>query len=248
MSSSLRMVSALARYPSHTHCALDPYYFLQYSVDASPIASALTPSFLSMDVDGRVIRLDSLSKIMAPGLRLGWLTSGAAFHEHLVALTDSSTQHPHGFGQIFLAELLGEQGWQLAGFDRWVRSLRAEYRRRRDFFLGVFEREVGRGGLASARAPQAGMFVWIRVHVERHPRYRVDAAPGGTTSGARTNVAQLIEELFRSCLDDGLVIVPASVFALSGDPSFDHSAIAIEDVSTPGSSAANWDLPVAPYL
>lgn len=179
-----------------------------------------------------MIRLDSLSKILAPGLRLGWLTSSAAFHEHLIALTDSSTQHPHGFGQVFLAELLSEHGWGLAGFDRWVSSLREEYRRRRDFFLEEFERRIGGNGLVNARAPEAGMFVWIRVNIEKHPRYQNGINAGdGVAARARTNVAQLMQELFMCCLDSGLVIVPASVFALSGDSAWDNSAVPIEDVS-----------------
>ncbi|OCH85707.1 L-tyrosine:2-oxoglutarate aminotransferase [Obba rivulosa] len=206
----------------------DPYYFLQYPSD--PNDSSLVPSFLSLDTDGRVIRLDSLSKILAPGLRLGWLTSSAAFHEHLIALTDSSTQHPHGFGQVFLAELLSEHGWGLAGFDRWVSSLREEYRRRRDFFLEEFERRIGGSGLVNARAPEAGMFVWIRVNIEKHPRYQNGINAGdGAAARARTNVAQLMQELFMCCLDSGLVIVPASVFALSGDSVWDDSAVPIED-------------------
>jgi len=32
------------------------------------------PSFLSLDVDGRVVRFDSLSKVMSSGLRLGYVT------------------------------------------------------------------------------------------------------------------------------------------------------------------------------
>merc|ERR1712048_820553 len=34
----------------------------------------LGPSFLSLDGDGRVLRLDSFSKFLAPGFRLGWVT------------------------------------------------------------------------------------------------------------------------------------------------------------------------------
>lgn len=33
-----------------------------------------TPSYLSMDVDGRVLRLDSMSKILSSGMRIGWVT------------------------------------------------------------------------------------------------------------------------------------------------------------------------------
>ncbi|TFY58221.1 hypothetical protein EVJ58_g6544 [Rhodofomes roseus] len=188
----------------------DPYYFLQYTSkpstpEAQPAPAGsdsqsalsprgLAPSFLSLDTDGRVLRVDSFSKVFAPGMRLGFITSSPFFHAHLVALTDSSTQHPHAFGQLFLTELLGPAGWTLAGFDAWVRSLRDEYQRRRDFFLGLFEKEVAPLGLVDASVPDAGM--------------------------------QLMEELFETCLDNGLVVMPAWVFALPADPKYDENPIA----------------------
>ncbi|KAI0797535.1 L-tyrosine:2-oxoglutarate aminotransferase [Abortiporus biennis] len=207
----------------------DPYYYLQYDpIDEDEPVSPDTPfqfipSFLSMDVDGRVLRVDSFSKIMAPGMRLGWITSSPLFHECLVTLTDASTHHPHAFGQMFLVEMLHSSGWELSGFDRWVRSLRAEYQRRRNYFLDLFHREVARTGFASANAPEAGMFVWIRVHIEKHPRFRHDLlalneeteSSGNTKvdlTAPRTNTEELMEELFEKCLDAGLVIMPASVF------------------------------------
>lgn len=45
---------------------------------------SLTPSYLSVDTDGRVIRLDTFSKTIAPGCRLGWITAQPAFLERLV--------------------------------------------------------------------------------------------------------------------------------------------------------------------
>ncbi|KAJ2763622.1 hypothetical protein IWQ56_004788, partial [Coemansia nantahalensis] len=67
----------------------DPYYYLQLGryrrpeecgsgeerCSGLPGVTALIPSLLSLDVDGRVIRLDSFSKILAPGLRCGWVTA-----------------------------------------------------------------------------------------------------------------------------------------------------------------------------
>ena len=47
-------------------------------------------SFLSLDTEGRVLRLDSFSKVLAPGFRIGWVTgppalikayNGAAYFE-----------------------------------------------------------------------------------------------------------------------------------------------------------------------
>ncbi|PIL24415.1 hypothetical protein GSI_14169 [Ganoderma sinense ZZ0214-1] len=218
----------------------DPYYFLQYDSPDCATTAPSTPfarSFLSLDTDGRVVRVDSFSKIMAPGMRLGWVTSSAAFHDALVAYTDSSTMHPHGFGQMLIAEMLAPGagatgGWQLAGFDRWVRSLRAEYHRRRAHFLSLFAREVAPSALASASCPEAGMFVWVRVHVERHPRLRADVrvrGGEGAAKGPRTNVRELMEELFERCLDGGLVIMPASIFALAADPKWDDVEDPVED-------------------
>lgn len=66
----------------------DAYYYLQY--DASKLEempglhgltkgnndnNAQQQSYLSMDVDGRVMRVDTFAKFLAPGLRLGWVTA-----------------------------------------------------------------------------------------------------------------------------------------------------------------------------
>ncbi|EIW53725.1 L-tyrosine:2-oxoglutarate aminotransferase [Trametes versicolor FP-101664 SS1] len=212
----------------------DPYYFLQYDAPGSEPAHMtkdFATSLLSMDVDGRVIRIDSFSKIMAPGMRLGWITSHPDFYTHLVKFIDLSTQNPHGFGQILIVELLGPHGWQLAGFDRWVRSLCADYQRRRDFLLALFERDVASTGFASADVPEAGMFIWVRVDVEKHPRF-VRAAEDKTGAGvAKTNTGALMTELFDACIASGLVICPSSVFILPADPRYDDVSEPIDDRS-----------------
>ena len=184
----------------------DPYYFLQYDTPGSKPSSSEKPfpvSFLSLDTEGRVIRIDrfahlqqstltpyltplplrhSFSKIMAPGLRLGWITSSPAFHSELVKFIDLSTQHPSGLPQTLIAQLLAPAeggGWAIDGFDRWVRSLRREFQRRRDLLLDLFAREVAPTGLASVDVPESGMFLWVRVHLEQHPRFkRVPALNG----------------------------------------------------------------------
>lgn len=168
---------------------------------------------------------------MAPGMRLGWITSHPDFYTHLVKFIDLSTQNPHGFGQILIVELLGPHGWQLAGFDRWVRSLCADYQRRRDFLLALFERDVASTGFASADVPEAGMFIWVRVDVEKHPRF-VRAAEDNLGAGvAKTNTGALMTELFDACIASGLVICPSSVFILPADPRYDDVSEPIDDVS-----------------
>ncbi|KAG2126723.1 pyridoxal phosphate-dependent transferase [Suillus cothurnatus] len=191
----------------------DPYYFLQYDTPQTNCASTdpdefiknfrstLIPTFLSMDVDGRVLRIDTFSKVLAPGMRLGWITSNKLFHLKLADYTDSSTQPPHAFGQMFVTEMLSEHGWKLEGFCRWLESLRLDYQSRRDFLLDVFKREVESTGYASVNCPEAGMFVWIEVFFERHPRF--------------TNTEELLKELFERLMNtQGVVFIPSSTFAI----------------------------------
>ncbi|KAL0946780.1 hypothetical protein HGRIS_012953 [Hohenbuehelia grisea] len=211
----------------------DPYYFLQYdlpSVETSlttedfveRYAETLVPSFVSMDVDGRVIRIDSFSKVIAPGMRLGWILSNEMFHHHLVKYTDSASQHPHGFGQIFVTGMLSKRGWGLDGFVLWMQSLCKDYQRRRDLLLEVFRNEVEPSGLASINCAQAGMFAWIKINLEGHPRYRCGDAKevvvetGGhqVTTRCTTNVPLLMEELLSDLRVAGLIVMPAALFAI----------------------------------
>jgi len=145
-----------------------------------------------MDVDGRVLRVDSFSKILAPGMRLGTVTCSPLFHKYLIELTDNSTQQPAGFGQLFLTELLGEEGWTLSGFAQWVKSLSEEYERRRDFLLDLFETQIASTGYASVSKPQAGMFVWVKINLESHPRYIVEEKG---KHEPKTNCMELIQEV-----------------------------------------------------
>lgn len=117
-----------------------------------PFLDSLVPSFLNVDTDGRVVRLDTFSKTVAPGCRLGWITAQPALVERYVRITEVSTQQPSGFVQSVISELvLGAQppettrawlslrtqrerasfgGWQTDGWVRWLEGLRGMYERR----------------------------------------------------------------------------------------------------------------------
>ena len=71
----------------------DAYFFLHF-LDEQP------RSFLSMDEDGRVVRIDSFSKFLSAGLRLGTVTGPkpiiAKLHLHVV----TTTIHPSSLSQV----------------------------------------------------------------------------------------------------------------------------------------------------
>jgi DNA-binding transcriptional MocR family regulator len=150
----------------------EPYYYLQFPLpsdstanvgdeQAPPFLSTLVPSCISLDTQGRVIRLDSFSKTVAPGCRLGWITAQAALIERLARITETTTQQPSGFVQSLVAELLVGQAkapqdppgsigaarerggaqeppaWSHAGWIRWLAGLRAQYQTRMEVQTGV---------------------------------------------------------------------------------------------------------------
>lgn len=78
--------------------------------NSQQLISNLIPSFLHLDVDGRVIRLDSLSKVLAPGIRLGFITASAQLIERLLRHIEVTSQAPSGFSQSIAYQLLSRTG------------------------------------------------------------------------------------------------------------------------------------------
>ncbi|CAK7567048.1 MAG: hypothetical protein SEPTF4163_005006 [Sporothrix epigloea] len=127
----------------------------------SEFLDSLVPSFLSIDVDGRVVRLDTFSKTVAPGCRLGYVTAQPAIIERLTRITETCTQQPSGFVQSLISELLmgplpvassqkavatkskqvdpSSAGWQFNGWIRWLEGLRGEYERRMNCMCSILD-------------------------------------------------------------------------------------------------------------
>ena len=78
--------------------------------DHDEFLKALVPSFISLDVEGRVVRLDSFSKVLAPGLRLGWIVGQKDLLERYVRLHEVSVQNPSGFSEALANALLRKWG------------------------------------------------------------------------------------------------------------------------------------------
>jgi DNA-binding transcriptional MocR family regulator len=119
-----------------------------------PFLDSLVPSYLHIDTDGRVIRLDTFSKTVAPGCRLGWITAQPLFIEKILRITETATQQPSGFVQSMIAELImGPQtpsdggrggskdgsGWNMDGWVRWLEGLRGNYERRMQKMSSILE-------------------------------------------------------------------------------------------------------------
>lgn len=130
----------------------DPYYFLQYG-------SEKTPSFLSMDQDGRVIRFDSFSKVLSSGLRLGFVSGPDPLIQRVILHLMVSSMHTSSLAQVLAHELLAK--WSMEGFLAHLQQVVSFYESQKDAMIRSANKWLS--GLAEWNEPQAGMFLWIKI-------------------------------------------------------------------------------------
>ena len=139
----------------------DPYYYLAMSASEKSPLEKLQGSYLSLDEDKRVIRLDSFAKIISPGMRLGSVTCRRPeFIQKYMLLSEQSTQHPSGLAQATFVGLF--EKWGFDGFETHLANIQAEYLRRRDVLITALDDALKPyPGLASYNTPTEGMFLWL---------------------------------------------------------------------------------------
>jgi 2-aminoadipate transaminase len=159
----------------------DPYGELRYR--GAPLPA------LAAGASDRVINLGSLSKICAPGLRLGWLRAPASLMRTLVITKQAADLHTSTVDQAAAASYLAE-----TDLDAHVRAIRAEYKARRDTMIGLLPEVLPPG--AEWTDPDGGMFIWVRL-------------PGETDTGTA----------LASALSEQVAFVPGAPFyAAKPDP------------------------------
>lgn len=124
------------------------YHLLNYAITPAPMAT-----FTS---SGRVISLGSFSKILAPGLRLGWVQAAPSLMERLntCGLLDSG-----GGLNPFTSNVIRyvlEQGWQDVHLDR----LKEIYSQRIQSMQAAISRHLG--DTVEFSKPQGGYFFWLK--------------------------------------------------------------------------------------
>ena len=103
------------------------------------------------------IYLGSFSKVLAPGLRLGYVVAPQAIYPKLLQAKQAADLHSPSFNQRLVAEVLKD------GFlERHVPTIRALYKRQRDAMHAALERELASLGVTWSR-PDGGMFLWARL-------------------------------------------------------------------------------------
>jgi 2-aminoadipate transaminase len=115
------------------------------------------PAPLSARHPDGCIYMGSFSKVLAPGLRLGFMVAPEPLYPKLLQAKQAADLHSPGFNQRVVAEVMKD------GFlDRHVPTIRALYKSQRDAMLAALRREM-RGLDVTWNAPDGGMFLWLRL-------------------------------------------------------------------------------------
>ena len=129
--------------------AQDPYGDLWF--DQAP------PAPLSARHPEGCIYLGSFSKILAPGLRLGYLVAPAPLYPKLLQAKQAADLHSPSFNQRIVFEVI-HNGMLTSHVPR----IRALYKAQRDAMLAALTREMT-GLDVHWSCPQGGMFVWLQL-------------------------------------------------------------------------------------
>jgi 2-aminoadipate transaminase len=137
----------------------DPYGQLRYEGEHLPPIVQLDAEFHGCaqgdcDFTGDVLYLSTLSKTLAPGLRVAWIVAPESVIARLVQMKQGADLHSSTFCQMVAYEVARD------GFlDRHVKRIREVYGERRNAMLSALERHFPPE--VRWTKPQGGLFLWI---------------------------------------------------------------------------------------
>jgi 2-aminoadipate transaminase len=132
------------------------------------------------------VYLGSFSKVLAPGLRLGFVIAPKTLYPKLLQAKQAADLHSPSFNQRMVAEVMKD------GFlDRHVPTIRALYKSQRDAMLAALQRQMS-GLDVRWNTPDGGMFLWARL-------------PQGASA----------IDLLPKAVDKGVAFVPGAAFYAS---------------------------------
>ena len=146
------------------------------------------PPLTGRNPDG-CIYMGSFSKVLAPGLRLGYVVAPKAIMPKLLQAKQAADLHSPSFNQRMVVAVMQDNF-----LARHVPTIRALYKAQRDAMLAALKREMPAG--VTWNTPDGGMFLWARL-------------PEGTRA----------VDLLPKAVDKGVAFVPGTAFyAEHADP------------------------------
>ena len=125
----------------------DPYSELVYDGD---VPAALR----SLPGGEDVVHLGTFSKVLSPGIRIGYVVAPPPLIERLVLIKQGRDLHTDALAQCMVAEYCSR-----FGLDRHIERLKTAYRERRDLMLAELAESMPDG--VTWTSPAGGMFLWV---------------------------------------------------------------------------------------
>lgn len=124
----------------------DPYGALRF-------AGEDIPTIKSLDTEGRVIYCGSFSKILSPGMRVGYVCANATPLQKIVVCKQVSDVHTN-----IWAQMVCERYFTIHDYDEHIEKLRGIYRRKSKLMLDNLKWELPTS--ISFTEPEGGLFIW----------------------------------------------------------------------------------------
>lgn len=127
----------------------NPYFELRYSGEN-------LPTIKSMDTEGRVIYVGSFSKILSPGIRVGFVLANSAVISKLTVAKQVSDVHTNLMYQMIANEMLTKYD-----IDAHIEKICDIYREKRDAMCNAIEKYFPKE--VTYERPDGGLFLWCRL-------------------------------------------------------------------------------------
>lgn len=114
------------------------------------------PAIKSLDTDGIVIYSGSFSKIVAPGIRVGFLSAHKDIVSKLVVAKQTQDVHTPLISQLTVYKWLTE-----CNIDEHIEKIRNIYRRKLNLMCDTLDSELQ--GFLTYHRPEGGLFVWAKL-------------------------------------------------------------------------------------
>jgi 2-aminoadipate transaminase len=141
----------------------NPYGLLRYEGEPLPTLYSLDAALAGRAGPGGagpadfVIYLGTFSKILSPGVRIGWAVAPRPVLEKLNLGKQGADLCSSPVTQLFVAEYFAQRDWRV-----YLEELKQLYRRRRDVMLQALAQHFGEQ--AHWSTPQGGLFIWATLH------------------------------------------------------------------------------------
>lgn len=146
----------------------------------------MLPSIKSFDTEGRVVYMGTASKILCPGLRIGWICASPKILQKFVALKQGTDLHTNIFSQMQIAKFI-----ESFDLESHIDKIKELYKKRCNIMIEIINKEFPEN--IKSTTPQGGLFLWVELPSHINAR-----------------------ELFDKCIENNVAFVPGGAFFPNG--------------------------------